>query len=244
MKRHRTFLLQIMMVMALLGLVFFWGATSYDWLAVWEYRQLFFMGWIVTVELSLASLFLSLAIGLLFASTSKSKIGILKALSKTCIETIRGTPLLVQLLFFYYVIGYQVGLENRYVAGVLVLSTFHAAYIAEMIRAGLDAVGATQRESAQAIGLSRWQAFRFVLFPQAVRRIIPPLAGQFASIVKDSSLLSIIGISEMSNAAQQVNSATYSTLESFLPLAVAYLILTLPISLWSKQLERRFTYET
>ena len=112
-----------------------------------------------------------------------------------------------------------------------------------MIRSGLDSISATQLESARAIGLTKFQSYRFVIVPQAVRLVTPPLAGQFASIIKDSSLLSIIGINEVTNTAQQINSATYSTLESFLPLAVAYLVLTLPISVLSKQLERKFYYE-
>ncbi len=178
------------------------------------------------------------------ALLSRSNLWLATTFSRVYVELIRGTPLLVQILFFYYVIANQLGFENRYLAGIVVLSLFHAAYIAEMIRAGLDTVSATQQESARAIGLSHWQAMRFVLFPQAVRQVIPPLAGQFASIIKDSSLLSVIGINEITNAAQQINSATYSTLEVFLPLALAYLILTLPISLWSRRLERRFAYET
>jgi polar amino acid transport system permease protein len=113
-----------------------------------------------------------------------------------------------------------------------------------MIRAGIDNISATQLDSARAIGLTPFQSYRFVIFPQAFRQTIPPLAGQFASIIKDSSLLSVIGISELTNNAQQINSATYSTLESYLPLAIGYLILTLPISLWSKHLERKFRYET
>lgn len=215
-----------------------------DWRAVWNYRELFFKGWIVTIILSLASLCLSVIIGLIIALCSQSKISILKLLSKLYVEIIRGTPLLVQILFFYYVIAHRLGMENRFISGVIILSLFNGAYIAEMMRSGIEFVSATQIESAKAIGLSQFQAYRFVIFPQAIRQIIPSLAGQFASIIKDSSLLSIIGINELTNSAQQINSATYSTLEVYLPLGMAYLILTLPISLWSKQLETRFHYDS
>lgn len=224
--------------------VLFFARSRLEWESVWEYRTLFFHGWLVTVALSICSLLLSLIIGFLGAIAERSGINLLTIPVKCYIELIRGTPLLVQILFFYYVIAHQVGLENRYVAGVLVLSFFHGAYISEMFRAGIEAVSSTQRMSARAIGLTRYQAYRFVIMPQAIRQTIPPLAGQFASIIKDSSLLSIIGINEVTNSAQQINSATYSTLESFLPLAVGYLILTLPISLWSRRLEKRFKYET
>lgn len=224
--------------------IFFLVDTKMDWANVWEYRRLFFHGWLVTIGLSIASLVLSLLIGSVAALCARSGNAFLMIFTKCYIELIRGTPLLVQILFFYYVVAHHVGLENRYVAGVIILSIFHGAYISEMLRAGIDAVSSTQRMSAKAIGLTRYQAYRFVIMPQAIRQTIPPLAGQFASIIKDSSLLSIIGINEVTNAAQQINSATYSTLESFLPLAFAYMILTFPISLWSRRLEKRLRYET
>ncbi len=215
-----------------------------QWESVWVYRQLFFQGWVVTVLLSLASLALSLFIGLLTVLLKRSEFRVTNLAAKFYIEIVRGTPLLVQILFFYYVVAHNIGLDNRYVAGVIILSIFNGAYIAEIIRGGIDSISATQLESARAIGLSHFQAYRFIIFPQAIRQVLPPLAGQFASIIKDSSLLSVIGINELTNNAQQINSATYSTLETFLPLAAAYLVLTLPISLWSKKLEERYRYDS
>jgi polar amino acid transport system permease protein len=215
-----------------------------DFSSVWAYRTLFFHGWLITIGLSLASLLLSLLFGLVAALCARSGMPLLSFISNVYVEIIRGTPLLVQILFLFYAVAHSINLENRYVAGIIILSLFNGAYIAEMIRSGIETVSATQLESARAIGLSQFQAYRFVIFPQAIRQIIPPLTGQFASIIKDSSLLSIIGINELTNSAQQINSATYSTLEVYLPLGLAYLILTLPISLWSKRLEKKFKYET
>lgn len=215
-----------------------------QWESVWAYREAFLKGWLTTIFISLASLFLSLLIGIFTALLKKSVLPLGSFLAKLYIEVIRGTPLLVQILFFYYVLANALGIDNRYAAGIFIISLFHGAYIAEMIRGGIDHVSSTQLESARAIGLTSIQSFRFVIFPQAIRQVTPSLAGQLASIIKDSSLLSIIGINEVTNSAQQINSATYSTLESFLPLGIAYLILTLPISLWSKKLEKKFQYET
>ncbi len=237
-------LIQIAVSAAVIYFCFIIASQKLDWASVWEYRTLFFKGWWVTIALSIASLLLSLVIGILTALSSRSKMPVLRFFSNAYVEIIRGTPLLVQILFFFYVVAHYIGLENRYVSGVLILSIFNGAYIAEMIRSGIETVSATQLESARAIGLSPFQSYRFVIFPQAIRQIIPPLTGQFASIIKDSSLLSIIGINELTNNAQQINSATYSTLETYLPLGLAYLILTLPVSLWSKRLEKRFRYET
>lgn len=219
-------------------------SQNLDFSSVWAYRTLFFHGWLITIGLSVASLFLSLLCGLIAALCARSKMPLLTFISNVYVEAIRGTPLLVQILFFFYVAAHAIHLENRYIAGIIILSLFNGAYIAEMIRSGIETVSATQLESARAIGLSQVQAYRFVIFPQAIRQIIPPLTGQFASIIKDSSLLSIIGINELTNSAQQINSATYSTLEVYLPLGLAYLVLTLPISLWSRRLEKKFKYET
>lgn len=233
---------QLFLILALVYFFLFASDQKLHWDLVWDYRSLFFKGWLITIGLSLASLFLSLLIGLIAALGSQTKIT--STFYYGYVELIRGTPLLVQILFFFYVVAHQIGLENRYIAGILILSIFHGAYIAEMIRSGIETVSKTQLESAKAIGLTKLQSYRFVIFPQTIRGLIPPLAGQFASIIKDSSLLSIIGINELTNSAQQINSVTYSTLETYLPLGIAYLILTLPISLWSKSLEKRFQYET
>ena len=105
-------------------------------------------------------------------------------------------------------------------------------------------MGATQWESARAIGMNTRQTYRYVVFPQALKQSLPPMAGQFVSLIKDSSLLSIIGIAEFTKNARDVNSLTFSTLESYLPLAIGYLILTLPISWWTRSLERRVRFET
>lgn len=242
--RRISGLIQVLLGIALIYFFLSMIQHKLDWESVFAYRNLFLKGWLITIALSIASLFLSLFIGAIVALSAKSRFFLLETLSRFYVEIIRGTPLLVQILFFYYIVAHQAGIENRYLAGVIILSLFNGAYIAEMIRGGIEMVSATQLESAKAIGLSKWQAYRFIVFPQAIRQTIPPLAGQFASIIKDSSLLSIIGINELTNSAQQINSATYSTLEVYFPLGIAYLLLTLPVSLWSKQLEKRFRYET
>lgn len=239
-------LLQLLVVGALIffGFAYLIVNQGLQWEHVWIYRQAFLYGWLITIVISIGSLACSVIIGFIAALMKRSSISLLNALARVYVELIRGTPLLVQILFFFYVIAYKSGLDNRYIAGVLVLSFFHGAYIAEIIRSGIDNISITQLQSAEAIGLSKFQCYRFVILPQTIRQVLPPLAGQFSSIIKDSSLLSIIGISEVTNIAQQINSATYSTLESYLPLAIAYLILTMPISFLSKQLEKRFRYET
>ncbi len=227
----------------LLGVAFWRSGYEFRWDGVWEYREKFVAGWLTTVTMSLASLVLSALFGLVAAVALGSRHRLVEAAARVYVELVRGTPLLVQLLIGFYVVASAVGLEDRHVTGVLVLSLFSGAYMAEIFRGGLAAIPAGQRDAARAIGLTPWQTLRLVILPQAVRIVLPSVAGQLVSLVKDSSLLSVIAVSEFTLAAQEVNSFTYSTLESYLPLAAGYLLLTLPLSALSRWLERRFAWE-
>ncbi len=220
------------------------GRAAEGWHSVWNYRIVFWKGWLLTIFLSVASLLLSCLVGFAVAVARRSRLIPIRSAAFLYIEIERGTPFLVQILFLYYVLFNFIGLENRLVAGVILLSLFSGAYLAEIIRSGMESIPASQLESARAIGLTTIQIYRFVIGPQALRQILPPLAGQFASLIKDSSLLSIIGLGEFTLAAQQVNSATYCTLESYLPLAMGYLVLTIPISSAARFLETHLNYET
>lgn len=217
---------------------------AWNWEGVWEYRQMFLQGWLATVMISLAALVGSGLIGVIGAVCLQSRNLLLEAVVRVYVELIRGTPLLVQLLIGFYLVATAVGLENRYVAGALILSLFSGAYMVEIFRGGLAAIPRGQHDAAAAIGLSSWQAFWLVVLPQAARIVLPPVAGQLASLIKDSSLLSVIAISEFTLAAQEVNAFTYSSLESYLPLAAGYLLLTLPLSWVAGILERKFHYES
>lgn len=234
----------LVFVLFLLALAFQQVDYQWNWSALTPYWSLFLQGWGVTILLSAGAMLLSILIGLVSAFLRIQPVLFLRYLSMIYTEVIRGTPLLVQILIFFYVVADAVGLENRYTAGVLILSIFNGAYLSEIFRAGLESRSSSQLESARAIGLSNAQIYHHVIFPQAFRQCLPPLAGQFASLIKDSSLLSIIAISELTLNAQSINSFTYSTLESYLPLACGYLALTLPITWWARTLERKFVYET
>ena len=243
MSRRLAHVLVVALFAALVVLAFSRVNYTWNWAGVWEYREKFLQGWLTTVALSLAALVVSTIVGVVAAVCLQSRNVFLEAVGRVYVELIRGNPLLVQLLIGFYVIASAVGLENRFVVGVLVLSLFSGAYMAEIFRGGLAAIPQTQRDSARAIGLTPWQSFRLVILPQAIRLVLPAVAGQFVSLIKDSSLLSVIAVSEFTLAAQEVNSFTYSTLESYLPLAAGYLLLTLPLSAVSRLLERRYRYE-
>lgn len=200
-------------------------------------------GFFMTLCLSLSSLIVSLSIGILSAVGQGSKILLLRYLSRLYVTFIRGTPLIMQIYLFFYIIGTAFGIENRFVAGVLILSLFEGAYISEIIRGSLLSIERSQLESAKAVGFTRKQTIWHVIIPQLVVRTLPALTGQFASIIKDSSLLSMIAIIELTQTMREISAANFKLFECYLFLGILYLCLTWPIALISKGLEKRFHYE-
>ncbi len=242
--RALGFVIAFLVLGAVFTFAFFRLEMAWSWEPVWRYRAKFIEGFGVTILISIASLILSTIAGVLFALAGRSSLLPLRYLSKIYVEFVRGTPLLSQILLFFYVVAPAINVRDRYTVGVMTLSFFAGAYISEIVRAGIEGIGKSQIESARAIGLTTAQTYRFVIFPQAFKQSLPPLAGQFVSLIKDSSLLSVIALNEFAKNAQEVSSITYSTLECYLLLAVGYLLLTLPISLWTRWLEHRTKFET
>lgn len=214
--------------------------VSYDfaWDSVFEYRQKFIDGFFMTILISIFALILSLIIGLFFAYAQNSKLIFLRFFARFYVEIIRGTPLLVQILIFFYVFANNLGFNNRYIVGIFILAIFAGAYVCEIIRAAIESIEVEQYETSISLGMTNYEMYRYIIFPQAFKRMLPALTGQFATIIKDSSLLSIISISEFTMNAQEVNAYTYSTLESYIPLAIGYLLLTYPISFYTNRLEK------
>ncbi|PID26569.1 MAG: amino acid ABC transporter permease [Candidatus Cloacimonadota bacterium] len=241
-------IINISITLLFLSIIFWLGFKNlgYElhWENLFEYRKSLTEGLINTIYISATSLVLSLIIGIIFGVGQRSFFLPFKYFSRVYIEIIRGTPLLVQILIFFYVIANAVGINERFTVGVVIMSLFSGAYIAEIVRSGVESIGKSQWETAKSLGFTKIQTYRFMVFPQVFTRILPPLAGQFASLIKDSSLLSIIAIKEFTMAAREMNANTFSTLEAYVPLAVGYLILTLPISWLSRELEKKYKYET
>jgi len=198
----------------------------------------------LTVGLSAASLGLSLFIGIVSATLQSGKVLILRYLFRFYVIVIRGTPLITQIYLFYYIVGTAVGITNRFFSGVLILSVFEGAYIAEIIRGSLLSMDGTQLEAAKAVGFTKRQTAAYVILPQLAARTLPALTGQAASLIKDSSLLSVISLIELTQTAREISADHYNLFESFISLGALYLVLTLPVSYISKRLERRFNYET
>ena len=213
-----------------------------DFSILFQYQNRFIYGLMMTIVISFFALILSTVLGTLTAMGVRSKIIIISYLCKAYIQIIRGTPLLVQIFFFYYIVGTAWGIDNRYVAGILILSLFEGAYISEIIRGGLASIENQQYEIARAIGLTRGQTLKLIVMPQLIIRIMPALAGQFASIIKDSSLLSVVAIIELTQTTQEISAINYSLFENYLFLGALYFALTFPIILLSQYLEKKHCY--
>ncbi len=239
--------INIALVLVLFSILFYASlfevGYEFDWTSIYEYRNKFIQGFFTTILISISALALSVIFGLLLAFGQSSFILPIKYFCRVVVEIIRGTPLLVQILVFFYLVSNAFGLDNRYIAGVLIIALFSGSYLSEVFRGGLESISSSQLESAKAIGLTSTQTYIYIVFPQIFKRVLPALAGQLASLIKDSSLLSIISIREFTMNAQEVNAYTYSTLESYIPLAIGYFILTFPLSIVSRILEKKYSYE-
>ncbi|STO31177.1 Glutamine transport system permease protein glnP [Fusobacterium necrogenes] len=200
-------------------------------------------GFFLTVYISCASFLLSSTIGIIIAVFQKSNFIILRYFSLLYVKFIRGTPLIMQIYLFFYIVGTAWGIENRFISGVIILSIFEGAYISEILRGSFESLDKNQLEVARSVGYTRRQIIRFVIFPQLIAQTIPALTGQFASIIKDSSLLSIIAIIELTQTMREISATNFKLFETYIVLGILYLILTLPLSYISERLERRFKYE-
>nr|WP_243434425.1 amino acid ABC transporter permease [Pseudomonas sp. 30_B] len=191
-----------------------------------------------TLWISFISGAVGLFIGLLAGLCRLSKNPTLHDLSTVYVELVRGTPLLVQIFIFYFFIGTVLNLSREF-AGVAALALFTGAYVAEIVRAGVQSIARGQDEAARSLGLNAAQSMRHVILPQAFKRVLPPLAGQFISLVKDTSLVSVIAITELTKSGREAITTSFSTFEIWFCVAALYLVINLPLSHLAGRLERR-----
>lgn len=233
---------------AALVVAFFWYSLAQidyrpDFSFLPDFRIRIWDGFLLTIGVSAAAMVLSLLLGILSAAAKLSRVLLFRDLSSLYVVFIRGTPLIMQIYLFFYLVGTAWGVDDRFWAGVIILSVFEGAYISEIIRGSYLSIDPAQIESAKAVGFTRLQQLRFVIVPQMAARTLPALAGQFASVIKDSSLLSMISVVELTQAMREVSAVNLKLVECYLFLGVLYLILTLPVALVSRLLEKRFRYE-
>lgn len=237
----------LMLVCAVLAAVFWLSLRTigyvFDFSFLGAVRVRLWKGFLMTLALSVCSLVMSLVLGALCAVGQGARVLFIRYLCSVYVKFIRGTPLMMQIYLFFYLVGTAWGIENRFVAGVLILSLFEGAYISEIIRGSLLSLDQMQLDAARAVGFTRRQSVVHVILPQLVARTLPALTGQFASIIKDSSLLSLIAVIELTQATREISATNLRLFECYLVLGLLYLCLTLPVSFISEWLERRFRYE-
>lgn len=237
----------------------------------WRWAEFLGGGWpqmlggglVLTLEVSLASMALALPLGVLIGLCRTAHDPGARLLGFGYVEVFRGTPLLVQVMIWYFVLSGPLGLArfgealllvlgplngllgvpvvqpDHIASAVVALSCFASSYIAEIVRAGIQSIDRGQLEAARSLGLTHVQAMRHVVLPQALRRILPPLASEFIALVKDSSLASVIGLAELTQATRNAQSGAYMTFEPWLVTAGLYLAINVILSLGVRRLEAR-----
>ncbi len=254
-KRFRETLKYLFSILFIGGLLFAGSINlNYDW--QWSRVPDFFFsfsshefhfgplikGLFITLEISSMSIVLAFFIALVSALMRLSSSPVAKLMSYLYIESIRNTPLLIQILFLYFVLAPIFGL-SAFASAIIALSLFEGAYASEIMRAGILSIDRGQWEAAYSLGLGKFGAYRYIILPQALRRMLPPLTGQGISLVKDSALVSTISIFDLTMRGQEIISRTFLTFEIWFSVAGIYLFLTLFLSMLAKKMEKRFEME-
>ena len=193
-----------------------------------------------TVAVSLIAIVIGAAFGLLLALCSQTKSKILQVLAKVYIDVVRGTPMLVQALIMAYGMpwllqSWDIGFKwdnygGMVVPAVIVCGFNSAAYLSEVIRSGIQAIDKGQMEAARSLGMSHGMAMRLVIIPQAIRIILPAFANEFVTLIKETSVLGYVGVVEILRRGQLWNSSSFETFPAYIGVALAYMILTIPLS--------------
>ena len=217
-----------------------------------KYGVFFVQGVEYTLLLAIVSVSLAVIPAMLLALMRLSRNKVVKTISGAYIAVFRSTPMLVQLSIIYFGLFGVISIPrvtilgfvdlSRFIPGVVALALNSSAYVAEIFRAGILAVDAGQMEAARAVGFTRAQTLRYVVAPQLVARTLPALTGQVASIIKDSSLLSVIAVIELTQTMREITATNYNFFGGFLLLGALYLVLTLPIMAVSRHFEKRLDY--
>lgn len=205
---------------------------------------LLLIGAVVTIKITAVSVALGVVIGLFVGLLRIGKIKTLSYLATMYVEFFRGTPLLVQIFMTYFAIPLLTGQRiEPFIAAVAACSINSGAYVAEIFRAGIESIEEGQMEAGRSLGMSYRDTMRYIILPQAFKRVIPPLGNEFIALLKDSSLVSVIGFEELTRKGQLIIARTYASLEIWTSVALIYLIMTLSISTFVRYLERRFKFD-
>ncbi|WP_226036885.1 amino acid ABC transporter permease [Aquibacillus saliphilus] len=200
-----------------------------------------FDGLKMTVLITFSGLFFGFILGAIVGIARLSKSKFIRSISIVYIEIVRGTPILVQVLFIYYgltedLIGISI---NELTAAIVAITINAAAYIAEIVRGAVYSIEKGQSEAGRSLGLTENDTMRYIIWPQAFKRMIPPLGNQFVISLKDTSLFSVIAVGELLYMGKQYYNVTYEIFETLLMVCILYLLITIPTSLYLRRLERK-----
>ena len=197
-------------------------------------------GLLMTVRVSVLAMMLGMIIGLLVAFVRMSKYAVPREAAVIYIEVARGMPILVLILWFYYGLPILTGVVfSGVVSGVAALTLKYVGYLAEIFRAGIEAIKTGQREAAYSLGFSRIQTMRRIVLPQAIRIVVPPLGNAFVGMLQDSALVSIIGVTDLMRQGQLAVSSTFRPFELYTAVGLLYLAMTIAFSKINDYLEKR-----
>jgi len=178
--------------------------------------------------------------GLIIAVLRLSNLVIGTKVAVVFLEFVRNIPLLVLLYLFYYVLG-PIFKYDRVTASILCLAVFHSVLISEILRAGINAIATGQWEAAKSIGMTTGQSYRYIVLPQSIRFILPPMTGEVVHMVKSSAIVSVIAVAELTTIGRNIIADTYMSFEIWFTIAIVYMILTLILSVGVSLLEKRYT---
>ena len=213
-----------------------------DWNVITSNLPLLLYGALMTIKITAVAVSCGFIIGLIVSLARMSNFIIVRLIAKCYVDVIRGTPMLVQIFMIYFALPQIIGTRiDPYIAACAACSINSGAYVSEIFRAGIQSVNKGQMEAGRSLGLSWWQTMRFIIIPQAFKASIPPLGNEFIAMLKDSSLVSVIGFEELTRRGQLIIAKTYASFEIWGTVAVIYLIMTVTISQLVGYLERKYS---
>jgi len=215
------------------------GRADFDIGALWSWKNIIFKGWLLTILVSVIVLIASIVLGFLLYLINNSKVLVLKYLGSIFGEIVFGSPLVVFLIIVYYFIGVPLNINNRLIVGSIALSLYMAPYMKNVFEGAMESIDEMQYQAMTVFGFTTYQKYRYIIIPQLLKIIIPPLAGNLTFIVKGSSLLNFIGVPELYNQITTAQSNTYAVVEGYLLMFVLYLIITIPLIRLTKNLEKK-----
>jgi polar amino acid transport system permease protein len=212
-----------------------------DWSVVWQYREALLEGTLITVALAVTTMAVAIPAGILLALMRMSRFRPIALMSAGFVEFFRNLPLILVVYWAYYLMPILIGVKlEAFTTGLVALSLNVSAYNAETFRAGIGSVRKGQTEAALALGMSRWQAMREIVLPQAARRVLPVLANTWVSLFKDTSLVSVIAVGDLAYNAMRARSQSFRVLEMLTAMAAIYWMLGYPQAKLVDWLYRRF----